>query len=217
VNDRQARLLYATGGLALVVVLSIATESQIKPSLSTSLWFEVLVWILLAAFLLEPFFAGPAIALTNAVAVIFICLAAGFEGPFEWWVFLATLASLAIVLLIVDFAARDPNASRTYRAQRIARFSRQIGVALGSWRFILVASLALTLATFNPPFQDGWIVSIITLLYVFALTRLDPRRMIAVLSGRDTSGGVSVAPERVSHLPKSSLLSPNRNHLPRAV
>lgn len=195
-GERRIRLVYAALGVGLAFVLALATDTPIVIARS-GLWFEILVWLVLAAFLLEPFFSGAPAAFVNAVSVVFFVLAAGFAGPSLLWSALVSVAGLAILLLIADFVLRDPNAPPDAPTQRFAKAARQIGTAAGSWRFSLTIVLLLSLVAFHPPFTGPWIVAGAVVLYALAVSRLQPHILIALLRGKPSPYEAGLSPVRV--------------------
>jgi hypothetical protein len=178
-------------------VLGSLLDAPVGISLSGGLWLELVILLLLSAFVLEANFSGPPTAMVNAVAAILIALGARFTGPTPWWVALTVIASVAVILLVLDFALKDSNAAPDAPAQRLARVSRQVATSVGSWRFVLVAALVLTLIAFNPPFGPAWTVSAIVVLYAMAFSKLPPHRIAAMLSGQTRPDESGIAAARV--------------------
>jgi hypothetical protein len=182
-RERRIRLIYTIVGLMLAITLVWATETSLSFTQS-GLWFEIAVWLLIAAFLLEPYFAGASSALVNSLSVVFFALQAGFQGPFQLWLALTIAAGLAVMLLVADYVLKDREAPQDRLPQRLARVSRLIGTAIGSWRFSLVSALLLSLVAFVPPFEGPWLVSGAITLYALATRRIEPHRLLAAIRGK---------------------------------
>ena len=73
-SDRQAHLMYALACSALAIGLALYLDAEPSLSLGNGLWFELLVAVIVAAFLMEPQYSGTAAATTNAVAVAFVAI-----------------------------------------------------------------------------------------------------------------------------------------------
>lgn len=102
-----------------------------------------------------------------------------------------------MLLLVVDLLLKSTGSDAAAPSQRAARVARQLGVAIGSWRFILVASLALLLVTFNSAFDAAWITSIVVILYVLTVARLQPRHLVVQLTGSAALTESGLASSRV--------------------
>lgn len=85
VTDRQAHVGYAAVGLVLAIALSKGMDAKFSMSLSDGLWFEVLILVVVAAFLLEPNFSSGSTTTSNTVAAIFIVLGADRARHEHWW------------------------------------------------------------------------------------------------------------------------------------
>lgn len=205
-QERRYRLGYAAFGVVVAWTLGALLGAPVGLSLNNGLWFEILILILLSAFILEFNFSGAPAAMVNSVAAILLTLGARFTGPRAWWISLTVSAVVATLLLVVDFALRDPQAPTDTRGQRVARVARQVATTLGSWRFVLIAALALTLVAFNEPFDDAWTVSAIVVLYALAVSKLPPHRLAAMLSGHPRPGDSGIAAARI-YAPTEILLT----------
>lgn len=198
VRERRIRVAYTAIGIGLIVGLASLWDVPLRFSLSAGLWFEILVLALLAGFIVEPYFSGAPASLVNSVSVFFIAIAASFKGPAGWWIALVVVEGLSVVLLLLELILRDPDAPTDALGQRAARVAKQVGVVLGSWRFALLAALVLALATFVPPFEDPWRISLIVVLYLLGTIRLQPHRLLDLLRGKPSEPDLPLGAVRVS-------------------
>lgn len=181
VSDRRAHILYAVIGIGLAIALAAVLDAPISFSLAVGLWLEVLVLLVIAAFIFEPQFSGGGQAAANSIAAVLIVIGADYRTHEAWWRALGVAAVLSLVLNVVAYAFRDPSRDRFARPNRVARVAGQAGVALGGWRSLLSAAVVLSLATFNRPFSSAWTVGSVVLIYTFGLARLQPHRLLAQL------------------------------------
>jgi hypothetical protein len=206
VSDRRAHLIYAAASIALALVMAAYLDAELSLSLADGLWFELLVAVVLAAFLMEPQYSGIAAAATNAVAVTFVALGADPSKLKGWWtgLLLAGLATLA--LSFVPYLLRDPQGTSSGSRLRRGRIIAQVVSQVGAWRSILLAALALSLATFNAPYGPEWATSAVVGLFVLGVARLQPHRLIATWSNKQGAGTSGVAVTRFAP-PREVVLS----------
>ena len=175
--DRLARLVYAAIGAGLAVWLSDGLGAEPSLLKRESLWFEVLLLVIFAAFLFEPLFAGSQAAVANSIATILLCLASGFTGSVFWWVLLLLIGASSFALLSLAYVLQtDPISGRI--TGRIAGIATLIGRRLGAWKFLLVLLLIVSLASFHAPFQAPWTVSLTVMLFVLFCSEVRPHRVL---------------------------------------
>jgi uncharacterized protein len=182
-SDRRAHVLYAVVGAALAVALALGTDAEVALSLSEGLWFELLIFVVIAAFLMEPNYSGGQAAAANSVAVFFISISVDRTPHDDWWSALMLLSIAGFSLSLLGYVLRDPGTPKEASKNRGARASTQLAGVLGSWRSVLLACLALTLATFNTPFGDEWRISLVVTLFCLFASRVQPHRIVAAMRG----------------------------------
>lgn len=186
-TDRQAHVAYAAIGLALALGLSVLWDAEISLAISEGLWFELTVYLLLAAFLLEPNYSGGGASTTNAIAVSLVTLGANPQRHESWWVALSIVAIGTVALSLGGYVAGSGSPAGG-AASRFSKVARQLAGATGSWRALPLASLALSLATFDSTFGDEWRVALIVSLYCLLVTRQPPHELWRELRGTVPAG-----------------------------
>lgn len=167
-SERRAHLLYAASSLILAVAMVIYLGADLDLSLAQGLWFEMLVAVIVAAFLLEPQYSGAAAAVTNAVAVTFVALGVDPPKLKGWWTALLLAGVVTLFLSFLSYILRDPQVPGPGHAARRGRLAAQVAAQIGGWRSILLAALALSLATFNDPLGPEWATGATVALTVLA-------------------------------------------------
>lgn len=186
-SDRRAHLLYATVGICIAVGLSLLLDADTALFRSTGLWLGILVLVVLAAFLFEPQYSSGAAVTTNAAAVLLIFLSKGHSPHGDWWAALAGVAAATLFLTFMAYVLRDPQVSAAARPNRVARTLGQIAGAIGSWRALLIGTLALALVSFNKPFNAAWQVSVLTVIYCLLISTVEPHKLVSALRGQSPS------------------------------
>jgi hypothetical protein len=184
-SGRRANAAYAILGLASLIVIVVYWGVPADFRTHQSVWLEVVAYMLVTSFLLEPWYSGGGASLANAVATILLALSTGFEAYAAWWGALLAASGLAMVLLLVsslvDETEHEPRGS-------IARELRRVGSVLGSWRWIVLATLALSLVSFNRSFGSPWAIAAVATIYCNTLLRLRPEAIVKRLR-RERRGG----------------------------
>lgn len=193
-KGRLARVSYVVVGFAALVVLARVENVRLRFSLTTSLWFEVLVWMLLAAFILEPFFSGPTAAITNAFTASFVVLGSGYPTHQVWWFAVLVAALTSFVFVTAAYVIRDGRRPSA-RVAAVAKALETAGSALGSWRCLATGCLVLAIATFNAPFGRVWMISTLGLVYCLTLARARPHEWFAAIWRAPSKGPDYVADE----------------------
>jgi hypothetical protein len=171
-TDRTARAIYALILLLFIAAAVVITDAPASLGKKSGLWLETLVILVLAAFLFEPNYSGTAASLANAVAGAFIVMGSQFNPLRAWWIAFGILSAIVAVLLIAErLLARNDRDSSS-----IASILRAVGMGLGTWRVLLVAGLALSLASFVRPLESPWGISLVTLLTTVVILELRPHR-----------------------------------------
>ena len=164
--------IYFLLGTVGILVWATATGTSINLRNDTSLWLGAATFLLLASFVLEPWYSGLGAAITNLLFVSVGTLAAGFGEYRYWWTLLLVLA-LGALAAIASVSIFDPPSSSTTRGVLL-----QYGQLLGSWRTTPLALLILTVLTFNPPRSSSWNITAISILYALLLSAARPERWL---------------------------------------
>lgn len=179
-TDRLANVVYATAGIAGAAIWLAVSDLQIDLTDRGFLWFELLIWLVVAAFLIEPRFTSGPVVVTNGVAAVFVSLSTGFEVLPAWWALVTVVAASAIVLSSVSYASQD-----RVRPSEWTTEMRSVARALGSWRSLIVGSLVLALVSFNEPFDTSYQISALVVVYVLGAQALEPHRFLLPRPERD--------------------------------
>jgi beta-lactamase regulating signal transducer with metallopeptidase domain len=117
-TDRQAHVGYAAVGVALAIALSKGLDAKLSMSLSEGLWFEVLILVVVAAFLLEPNFSSGSTTTSNTVAAAFVVLGADRSRHEQWWTALLVLSLVAFGAGILSYVLQGNRRRRRVHGWR---------------------------------------------------------------------------------------------------
>jgi Helicase HerA, central domain len=194
-QDRAWRIIYLVSAVAAAVIAAAMLDAPASPTEPAGRWLEPLVLIAVSAFLFEPFFSGNGPAVANSLVALLWALTLGVAE--SWLVtFLVIVAGLNISALISAYLLQDTTNRRGSR-NRVSIVLSQVGTGIGSWRFLLIGTLVITLVLNNAAFAKPWRISTAVLLFVLAASKFPPHELVRRLKGTAAVGGVDLAPVRV--------------------
>ena len=94
-TQRKWGWTYFLTGVVGVVAWAVAVGAERDPSDTSGLWLSAGLGLLLAAFVLEPWYSGSGTSIANSLLVGAGVVAAGFEAYIGWWVFLLVVSGVA--------------------------------------------------------------------------------------------------------------------------
>lgn len=179
--DRRATLAYFFAGAALLALAVLLADAEAALGFSEGLWLQVAVLILLSAFILEVRFTSAATALANAVAVVLLSLGANAERlAAAWWLLLL----LAVTSLLLNLGAYSRGATERLGAGPGRRIATKLATQIGGWRALLIPTLALSLGSFNRPFETEWAIGAGVATYALLISGLRPHEVVWALRRR---------------------------------
>lgn len=125
------------------------------------------------------------------------------------------MATLALSFL--SYILRDPQSPTPGANPRRGRIVAQVAAQIGGWRSILIAALALSLATFNEPLGPEWLTSTVVGIYVVTVARLQPHRLFAAWKGEPGPAEPGLTVARLALPSEVPLVGPDSDMLFRGA
>lgn len=164
-------LYFAIGAIGSLV-WAAWTDASSSLSTQAGLWLSSGLFMLLAAFVLEPWYSGSGTTVTNSLLVIVGVVAANPGAFRSWWYLLLGVAVLAFAMMaaaaLLDSRIGSPARRQLERAGR----------SLGSWRVLPFGLMILSLVTFNEPGSDEWSIGAAIAVYSFGVSRFRPENLV---------------------------------------
>lgn len=194
-RDRAWRVVYLGIAVATAVIVAVVSDSPASPTEPNGRWLEALLLIAISAFIFEPFFSGNSPAVANSVVALLWGLSLGIA---ESWLVtgLVIIAVLNLSLLLAAYVLQE-GSERGTRLNRVVGVLSQFGTGVGSWRFLLVGTLGVTLVLNNMPFGNPWRISVVVLLFVLTASKFPPYEVVRRIRGTTGADDVDLWPARV--------------------
>lgn len=154
--------VYFTLGAAAAIVWARVGGASTDLTDTSGYWLDAVLFLLLAAFVLEPWYAGAGTTITNSLLVIVGSLASGFDSHSGWWIALLVVSLMVFFTMAVSSLLDD-----TFARQFTAPLHKHV-LKLGSWRVLPLGLVVLVVLTFNDVGSVEWSICMATIVYTFA-------------------------------------------------
>lgn len=186
--------VYFMVGVGLSVAWTRVGGVSIDLTRDSGLWFSTIVFLLLAAFVLEPWYSGAGTTITNSLLVIVGVLTAGFEEYAAWWVVLLSVSVLVFAAMAIS------SLLEVTLGNRLVDPLRRLARTLGSWRVLPLGLVILTALTFSEPMSVEWHICMGVVVYTFGTSHFRIERLVRFgkrVAASDTCSAIVVPPDEI--------------------